>query len=115
MIRPIPNPSAALTSEGGKHSQVKAARTKRGEKRFTSEGATALTNEGTIYILVGVSGGGSVCGRGAEPSNSAAQRPETGALGLPSPLNSFLSQKRPDRASEIEAELRRLARSSRNV
>lgn len=43
----------APTSEGGAPTQVKAVRAKTGPTAYTSEGATAPTSEGTIYILGG--------------------------------------------------------------
>lgn len=45
----------APTSEGGAPTQVKATRPEKAPTDYTSEGATAPTSEGTIYILGGCS------------------------------------------------------------
>lgn len=79
----------APTSEGDPPTQVKATETKSGRIAYTSEGATADTSEGTIYILGARPAVGEEAGRGAEPSNSAASRPAARTTASAEPLSSF--------------------------
>jgi hypothetical protein len=83
------NAAQAPTSEGDPPTQVKAIGTKSGQNAYTSEGGTADTSEGTIYILGARPPVDGVAGRGAEPSNSAASRPAARSAASAEPLSSL--------------------------